>query len=317
MRRFFRQIVMLAALSVLAGCDAAQSPLAPADETVPTAEPLAALTTSQILFMSWNAQERADIVKIDPQGTGMVNLTNTGTSSEYEPAWSYDHKRIAYSRPRLDANKVWHDDIYVMNADGTNKHWARSSTYTSALNHPAWSPDGTHLLVNTVLQGQSVLATIELSTGKLALVGPKGQLGVQGLYGEYDPSGKSILYLSSVDYTIRQFVPGADEKILLTTDRRITNATFSPDGKKVAYGKYLTYLNSEVYVLTLATGISKRLTFNSVFDEWPTWSPDGTRLAFASSRSGKLQIWTMNASTGGSATKVTSVGNANLPRWWH
>src|SRR5262245_5214495 len=111
MRRFLRQITALSALSALAACDGTRSPLAPADAADPEAgestqavvlvpgEPLAALTTSKILFMSWNAQERSDVVRIDPQGTALVNLTNTGTSSEYDPAWSYDHKRIAFVRP--------------------------------------------------------------------------------------------------------------------------------------------------------------------------------------------------------------------------
>src|SRR5262250_581880 len=108
MRRYFRQIVALSALSALAGCDGTQSPLAPPDagagvageaqgapaaaEAAPAGAPLAALTNPQILFMSWNLQERADILKIGPQGSGLVNLTNTATSSEYSPAWSYDHK---------------------------------------------------------------------------------------------------------------------------------------------------------------------------------------------------------------------------------
>jgi TolB protein len=324
MRRLFQQVLTLSALSALAACGETPNPLGPAesDESASTAEAaptddMAALTTSKILFASYNASERADILTIDPQGTNKVNLTNTSTGEEFAPAWSYDHKRVAFVRPRLDANKVWHDDIYIMNVDGSNKHWARSSTYTSHIWEPAWSPDGTHLLVSTTLQGNRVLAKLELSTGNLTLVAPKGMLGVHAIKGEYDPAGKSILYLSSIDHTIRQFAPGGDEKVLLKTDRLMWNATFSPDGKKVAYSKYVTDSNTEVFVLTVATGTSKRLTFNGAADHWPTWSPDGTKLAFVSKRSGSYQIWTMNASTGGSLTKVTSVLNANRPAWWH
>jgi TolB protein len=334
MRRFFRQVMALSGLAALAACGQTQNPLAPVDageadagasaageaastaDAVPVSEPLAALTTSKILFMSWNAMERADVLTIDPQGTNKVNLTNTA-GSEYAPAWSYDHKRVAFVRPRLDANKVWHNDIYIMNADGTNKHWARSSTYTSDLNHPAWSPDGTHLMVTATIQGYGILARLELSTGNIAVVAPNGMLGVNALQGEYDPTGKSILYLSSLTHTIRQFVPGGDEKVLLTADRTIQNATFSPDGKKIAYSKYVSSTNVEVFVLTLATGISKRLTFNAGDDARPTWSPDGARLAFCSKRSGSYQIWTMNASTGGNLIKVTNVLDAANPAWWH
>ena len=65
-------------------------------------------------------------------------------------------------------------------------------------------------------------------------------------------------------------------------------------------------MNSEIYVLNLATKVTKRLTFNGAVDQSPTWSPDGTKLAFSSYRTGKMQIYTMNSSTGGSVTRITS-----------
>ncbi len=325
MRRFYRQVMALSVLAALAACDEARTPLAPADDGEPSqaTEPATAsadlgtlTTTARIAFESWNAVERADIWTVDPQGTGYVHLTSTA-GSEYSPAWSYDHKRVAFVRPRLDANKVWHNDIYVMNADGTNKHWARSATSTSDIDNPAWSPDGTRLVVTARPQGLSVVATLDLSTGSLVTVAPKGMFGVQGYKASYDPAGKSILYLDSQANKIHRFVPGGDDKVLLTADRTIVNATFSPDGTKVAYSRYVSDNNIEVFVLTLATGISKRLTTNGAVDVAPTWSPDGTKLAFSSNRSGSYQIWTMNAATGGSLTRVTNVINASDPAWWH
>jgi TolB protein len=331
MRRFFRQIMGVSALAALAACDGTQNPLTPSDadagagpaderassaEALPAGEPLAALTTSRILFLSWTAQERANVWTVAPQGGGNAQLSSFA-GGVYAPTWSYDHKRVAFVRQRLDANKVAHDDIYLMNADGTNKHWARSTPYSSNLNYPAWSPDGSHLLVTATVQGFAVLATLDLSTGNIALVGPQGSLGVHGYKGSYDPAGKSILYLDSQASKIHRLVPGGEDKVLLTADRTIHSATFSPDGTKVAYDKYVSADNVEIFVLTLATGISKRLTFNAAGDSSPTWSPDGTKLAFSSKRSGSYQIWTMNASTGGSLTKITNVLDAGEPAWWH
>jgi Tol biopolymer transport system component len=45
------------------------------------------------------------------------------------------------------------------------------------------------------------------------------------------------------------------------------------------------------------------LVFNT--SRHPDWSPDGTLITFASSRSGKLEIWTMNAD-GSSQFQVTT-----------
>ena len=38
-----------------------------------------------------------------------------------------------------------------------------------------------------------------------------------------------------------------------------------------------------------------RLTNNAAFDGAPAWSPDGTKIAFASNRDGDTQIYVMNA----------------------
>jgi dipeptidyl aminopeptidase/acylaminoacyl peptidase len=244
MRRFYRHVLALSVLAALAACDEARTPLDPADDGEPSqaAEPAAAfadLTTARIAFESWSAVERADIWTVDPQGAGYVHLTGTAVS-EYSPVWSYDHKRVAFVRPRLDANKVWHNDIYVMNADGTNKHWARSATSTSDIDNPNWSPDGTRLVVTTRLQGFSVLSTLNLSTGSLATVAPSGLPAVHGFKASYDPAGKSILYLDSQTNKIHRLVPGGADKVLLTADRTIVSATFSPDGTKVAADTWRT-----------------------------------------------------------------------------
>ena len=73
----------------------------------------------------------------------------------------------------------------------------------------------------------------------------------------------------------------------------------------------------EIYVQNRATYVGKRLTFSSSFDGIPTYSPDGTKIAFESLRSGQVQIWTMSA-TGGTATRITHTSTIEAwPSWSH
>jgi TolB protein len=70
-------------------------------------------------------------------------------------------------------------------------------------------------------------------------------------------------------------------------------------------------------VTNLADGTTKRIVANSAQDTDPIWSPDGTRIGFASSRTGKPQIYTVSASGGGLTRITQAVSVATSPAWTH
>jgi TolB protein len=76
--------------------------------------------------------------------------------------------------------------------------------------------------------------------------------------------------------------------------------------------------NWEIFVKARNTGTIKQLTFSGKHDGQPSWSPDGTRIAFTSDRSGRPQIWTMSSSTGGSLVRITDNSKDDMePAWYH
>jgi len=322
--RVYRRMLALAVPAALASCqgagdslapDAAGDPLAPAAapaaaEAVPSSGLLGALVSDRIAFTDFTATNGSDIWSMGPLGGNLAHLTSF-TGIETNPSWSYDHKHIAFTRLR---NSV--PDIYLVDADGTHKHWARSTTYPGGIDMPSWSPDGTHLLVRVVFQGGFRLAKLDLATGNMALVAPMALFTVAGNYPIYDPTGKTIFYVDNTYKTIKRFIPNGAQSTVLTSSMYLGELAISPDGTRLAYSAGVTPSNIEIYVLNLATKVTKRLTWNGAADQCPSWSPDGTKLAFASYRTGKMQIWTMNSSTGGSLTRITSrTYGAAWPAW--
>ena len=68
--------------------------------------------------------------------------------------------------------------------------------------------------------------------------------------------------------------------------------------------------NSEIYVVDAASGATTNLTNNPAEDYTPLWSPDGSRIAFFSTRTGWLEIFAMNAD-GSNVRRLTNTKGTN------
>ncbi len=76
-----------------------------------------------------------------------------------------------------------------------------------------------------------------------------------------------------------------------------TNAKISPDGKWVAFtGRQMG--NADVYIMPLAGGDIKQLTFHSAADEVNSWSWDSQRIYFTSNRTGQVSGYTVSINGG-------------------
>jgi Tol biopolymer transport system component len=73
--------------------------------------------------------------------------------------------------------------------------------------------------------------------------------------------------------------------------------------------------NEDIHVVNLDAGQIRRLTTADARDTHPTWSPDGTRIAFMSDRDGDWEIYVMNADGTGQRRITNHPANDLLPRW--
>ena len=108
------------------------------------------------------------------------------------------------------------------------------------------------------------------------------------------PSGH-ILFIESrssrYDYTNDLYVVDTDgtnlTRLTPLEEFTVSHVAVSPDGSRIAYMS--TYDgNPEIYVVNIDGSGFRRVTNNTIRDEYPTWHPDNTKLAYSSAA---FPIW--------------------------
>ena len=97
-----------------------------------------------------------------------------------------------------------------------------------------------------------------------------------------------------------------------------SNVQLEPNGKSVAIDKTDPgSLNADVWIYNLQGQGTKRMTFDPAIDAMPVWSPDGTRLVFASSRKKTFDLY-LKTTDGAQEEKAIEAtpGEDKFPSAW-
>jgi Tol biopolymer transport system component len=99
---------------------------------------------------------------------------------------------------------------------------------------------------------------------------------------------------------------------------RYNAVALSPDQKRAAVVRIEPGgTNSDIWVWDLARNTASRLTFDPSVDDHPVWSPDGSRIAFASQRGGRFSIYQKaSLGTGGEELLFRSPDEDVMPLDW-
>ena len=173
--------------------------------------------------------------------------------------------------------------VFTIRPDGTNKTQLTNSAGNNL--DPAWSADGSRL----------AFASTRTGTPELWVMNADGNRQTEVTFPP----------LAGV------FVP-----------------SWSPDGTKIAFSASqpsqpgtIGVLHSEIWVVDENGSSPHRVTSSPTpsGSNAPSWSPDGTRIAFASDRSGTVEDYTMDP-TGGNVRQVTTptlpaFPMSNVPVW--
>lgn len=254
--------------------------------------------TGTLIFLSMR-DGNAEIYAMNPDGSNQRRLTNTA-STEDEISISRDGRTIAFIN-----NEVGRYQIYSMNVDGGNVR--RLTTIGNNDWGPRFSPDG-----GTIAFFRSQ------STDEIYLMNANGsnqrritENNYHDTLPVFTPDGAQLVVASMPNGNYDLFIMNPDGSNVRQLTRNGSNDWYhdvSPDGRTIVFtsGSQLRCINTD--------GANERpLTTPAGYaDGYPCWSPDGTRIAFASNRDGQWDIYVMNAD-GSNPQRLT-----NTPaREWH
>jgi Tol biopolymer transport system component len=181
---------------------------------------------------------------------------------------------------------------------------------------PAFSPDGKSLaFIREVSSGVGDVYVIPVSGGEAKRVTKDNRYILALTWG---PDGQSIVFTSDRARNHALWsVPvsgGAPTRVPMVSENA-SDPAFSRDGRHMVYAQFFEDKNIWRFDLAGKTP-PKKIVSSTQADTSPSISPDGTRIAFRSNRSGSNEIWACDPE-GRAAWQVTHVGGAltGTPRW--
>jgi TolB protein len=222
------------------------------------------------------------------------------------PRWSPDARSIAYTSYRRGLPNIFISNIY----EGTLFELTKNQGENFL---PAWSPDGSRLCFESTRDGNTELYVVNRDGSNLHRLTNNPAIDEAPTW---SPAGNQIAFVSDRTGTPQIYLVGADGLGLqrLTSESYADKPTWSPAPfNEIAYSSR-NGPGSDIKVISVATREVRQLTFGEGTNESPSWAPSGRHLAFASTRSGKWQIFTM-ARDGKDLRQITKTGNNKFPDW--
>lgn len=207
--------------------------------------------------------------------------------------------------------------IYVMNSDGTGV--TRLTNNLGQDNDPNWSPDGAKLVFKRTRdggKGQIHVMNADGTGSRRLTTDSAAKDAFENAQPAWSPDGSKIVFVSTRDGRPQIYTMHADG----TNIERLTNSprldlepSWSPDGSKIIFQRFITpdlgVPGQNIYTVKPDGSGLKQLTATPMKSNGDAkYSPDGSKVSFASDRDGPVGIYVMNAD-GSNPIRLTNFPN--------
>lgn len=292
-----RHVMACAALLALASGACADATAPVGTRPLPAGGALAkqSTTASQLLYYDF-----ANVWIMNDDGSGAKALLQN-TDQAFDPSWAPDGKRILFNAYRGEPGA----SIYSMDANG-----ARITRIT-------YTPSG-HLDIRPVSFGKQVAFTRLGAAGgiyRINLDGTGEQKVSDGVEPASSPSGDRLAFTWNGDIHEYNAASGATRNLTNTSGLGEADASYSPNGKLIAFVVSGLGYVSLCTMRADGTAITRLVTSSADIFGQPKWSPDGKRIAFTRYTAFEGNIEVVNADGTGLTNLTTASGSEVLGAW--
>jgi len=203
------------------------------------------------------------------------------------PAWSPDGNWIAYTHYNPDvSDTTYPNGLYIVDTTGQN----RRLLIAGPAYNPDWSPDGNKIAFNNGdifiinFTGDSIIAITNVGSSFLP---------------RWAPNGLKISFArSGVQDTVGIWITDLNDGSMTRWDYGSAPADWSPDGLKFVYGNspISSTTESQIWIADVNGNNKLQLSSNSyITNRYPSWSPDGLKIAWSATHNGNSDILSMDA----------------------
>ncbi len=242
-------------------------------------------------------------------------------SDAMQPSWSPNGSRIAFWFNPPSAGR---SDIATISKAGGEIEVVTTDASTNW--NPVWSPDGKFLYFASDRSGNMSFWRVPINEETGKVLGEPEAVSTPATFNRhlnFSRSGKRLIYVQTDRRANIQAVKFDQERgkvigeplSITRGDNRVVRPELSPDGSR--FVMRLLRGTQEDIVLVERDGTNWHdLTNDKFFDRYPRWSPDGKSIVFTSDRSGRYEIWTIDADGRNLRQRsFDSPGDATLPLW--
>jgi TolB protein len=224
------------------------------------------------------------------------------------PSWSPDARALAYTtyRPIPD---IFVSRIY----EGV----LQNPTKGIGTNYlPVFSPDGKQIAFMSARDGNPEIYVMNVDGSNVRRLTnhPAGDVTPT-----WSPSGSQIAFTSDrtgkPQIYVMSAVDGSNLRRLSTSESEADRPTWSPAPfNEIAFAARTSGSGFDIKVYELSSGTTRQVTFGEGSNESPAYSANGKHLAFTSTRSGRVQVYTIGRD-GRDLRQITRDGANQTPAW--